>query len=140
MLKNLLSPAIASVDAAALLLRLVFCGLMMYNHAVVKLTLFGESPDSFPDPVGIGASNSFYFVIFAEIICAFMVMFGLFTRLALIPLLITMAVALFRVQWANPLTDKELPLIYLGVFAALMFLGPGKWSVDARMSWLRKWQ
>lgn len=134
----MLSPAIASVDQAALLLRLVFCGLMIYNHAFVKLTLFGESPDSFPDPVGIGSSTSFYFVMFAEIICASLVLIGLFTRFALVPLLVTMSVALFRVQWSNPLTDKELPLLYLGVFVALMLLGPGRWSIDSRLGWQQK--
>jgi len=61
------------------------------------------------------------------------VLIGLFTRLALVPLLATMAVALFKVQWANELTDKELPLLYLVVWVALMLLGPGRWSVDWRI-------
>ena len=135
MVRKLLSTSVWSLDAAALTLRLVFCGLMIYNHAFVKLTLFGESPDSFPDPVGIGSSASFYFVMFAETICAFLVLIGLFTRLSLMPLLATMLVALFRVQWSNPLTDKELPLLYLGVFIALMYIGPGRWSLDSRMNW-----
>ncbi len=133
MIKKILSPDVISVDLAALMLRLTFCGLMIFNHAFIKLTLFGESPESFPDPVGVGASTSFYLVIFAEIICASLVLIGLFTRLALVPLLATMAVALFKVQWANELTDKELPLLYLAVWVALMLLGPGRWSVDWRI-------
>jgi putative oxidoreductase len=133
MLKKLLSPVVFSVNLAALVLRITFCGLMIFNHAFIKLTLFGERPESFPDPLGLGSSTSYYLVIFAEIICASLVLIGLFTRLALAPLLITMMVALFKVQWANELTDKELPLLYLAVWVALMLLGPGRWSVDWRI-------
>ncbi len=133
MIKKMLSPAVFSVDIAALALRLTFCGLMIFNHAFIKLTIFGERPESFPDPVGVGGSTSFYLVIFAEIVCASLVLIGLFTRLALVPLLVTMLVALFKVQWANELTDKELPLLYLAVWVALLLLGPGRWSVDWRI-------
>ena len=139
-LKKMLSRSVGSVDLASLVLRLVFCGLMIFNHAFLKLTLFGERPESFPDPVGIGPSTSFYLVIFAEIICASLVMVGLFTRLALVPLLIAMSVALFRVQWGNDLMDKELPLLYLSVWTALMFLGPGRWSLDSRLKLLEKYR
>ena len=52
--------------------------------------------------------------------------------LALLPLLVTMAVAVFQVQWSNPLADKELPLLYLSVYVAIWLLGPGRVSVDAR--------
>ncbi len=132
MYKKLLSSAPYSLDWAALLMRLVFCGLMVLNHGMMKIALFSESPDSFSDPLGIGARTSYYLVIFAEAICSALVLLGFFTRLALLPLLVTMAVAVFLVQWDNPLADKELPLLYLAVYTAIWLLGPGRFSVDAR--------
>ncbi len=131
MLRNLLYPASLSVDWAALLLRIVFCTLMVYNHGTMKLTLFSEDPDSFPDAVGLGSTTSYYFVVFAEAICSVLVLLGIFTRLALVPLLVTMAVAAFSVNWDNPLTDKELPLLYFSVYGAIFLLGPGRFSLDA---------
>jgi putative oxidoreductase len=127
------SLAVLSTDWAALILRVIFCGLLLYNHAFVKFALFRDNPDSFPDPLGFGAAPSFYLVMFAEMICGALVMLGLFTRPALVPLIITMTVALLRIHWENEITDKELPLLYLAVYGAIFMLGPGRFSVDARM-------
>jgi putative oxidoreductase len=133
MFKKLLSPHPYSLDWAALLMRFVFCSLMVYNHGLMKITLFSESPESFSDPLGMGASASYYLVVFAEGVCAGLVLLGLFTRLALLPLLVTMLVAIFSVNWDNPLTEKELPLLYLSVYVAIWLLGPGRFSLDKRL-------
>jgi putative oxidoreductase len=131
MVKKLLAPAPYSLDWAALLMRLVFCGLMAYNHGLMKISLFSESPESFPDPLGIGSHATYILAIFAEAVCAGLVLLGLFTRLALLPLLVTMAVAAFNVNWDNSLPEKELPLLYLSVYVAIWLLGPGRFSLDA---------
>lgn len=133
MIRRLLTPTPFSFDWAALALRVAFCGLMVYNHGMMKMTLFSESPDSFPDPVGLGASNSYYLAVFAEAVCAGLVLAGFLTRLALLPLLFTMAVAVLVVNWQNPMSDKELPLLYLAVYTAVFLLGPGRFSIDARL-------
>ena len=70
--------------------------------------------------------------VFAEVLCSGLLMVGLFTRLATMPLLITMLVAVFIVHGADPLGKKEPALLYGLVYATLFFTGPGKYSVDGR--------
>lgn len=111
-----------------LILRLVFGGTMMFAHGMGKLM---KGPEGFADPLGIGTMASWGGAVFSEFFCAFAVMLGLAQRLALIPLMFTMAVAALVVHGADPFQKRELALVYLGAYAALFFTGAGKLSVDA---------
>jgi putative oxidoreductase len=132
MLRTLLNSATFSKDIAALILRLTFGGLLLFSHGYMKWTLFSESMDSFPDPVGLGSKFSFFAVIFAETICAALVILGLFTRLALLPMLFTVFIAIFRIHWDSPVSEQELAILYFAVYLAIFLLGPGKYSFDAQ--------
>lgn len=94
------------------------------------MQLFGSDPIQFGDPIGIGVEASLTLTVFSEVICYILIIIGLGTRLASIPLVITMAVAFFIVHGADPLQRKELALIYLIVYLVLFFTGSGKYSLD----------
>ncbi len=55
---------------------------------------------------------------------------GLFTRLAVIPILIAMTVALFKVHHGDIFGAGERAVIYLACSIAILFCGPGRISVD----------
>lgn len=121
-------------DMATLLLRLVFGGFMLYSHGWPKLQkMFSEAPVEFPDPLGIGATISFGLTVFAEFFCAALILIGLKTRLATIPLIITMLVAAFVIHWPDPFGRKEMALIYFCGYLVICLLGPGKYAVDERL-------
>jgi putative oxidoreductase len=130
MLRKFLTSDTFSKDTAALILRLTFGGLLLFSHGYMKWTLFHESVDSFPDPIGIGSKFSFYAVIFSETICAALVMLGLFTRLALLPMLFTLIVAILGIHWDSPVSEQELAILYFAVYLSIFLLGPGKYSLD----------
>lgn len=118
---------------AMLLLRLGAGGLMLVNHGWGKLKNFSTMSAQFGDPIGVGPTVSLALTTFAEFFCAAFIILGLFTRLAAIPLIITMAVAFFIVHkgiYAPGPGSGELALLYFVCFLTILFAGPGKYSVD----------
>lgn len=105
----------------------------MLAHGWMKLANVLDGNFAFADPIGLGTYTSLYLTIFAEVVCAGFLILGLFTRLALIPLMITMIVAFFVVHANDAFQMKELPLTFLGIYLALFFTGPGEISVDAKL-------
>ena len=117
-------------DLGLLAVRLLAGG-MMLTHGIPKIDrLFGEGPVKFADPFGLGPEISLVLVIFAEVACSILVMVGFKTRLATIPLLITMLVAAFYIHGADPFGEKELPLLFFTLFVSLLVSGPGNYAVD----------
>lgn len=120
-----------NTDIAALILRLVAAFAVAYSHGWPKLnTLLGDDPVRFVDPFGLGMAATMSIVMFAEFICAIFVALGLFTRATLIPLLINMTYLVFVHHWPDRFGIKELPLLFLTIWWAIMLLGPGKYSLD----------
>lgn len=118
-------------DGGILLLRLFFGLTMALAHGWPKAQKFAELRFTFPDPLGVGHLASLSLVIFAELLCAAAVAAGLFFRLSLVPLLVTMFVAAFIIHGQDPFQKQELALCYLAAYAALMCTGPGRYSLDS---------
>ena len=110
-----------------LVLRVSICA-MMLTHGLYKLSHFSAMSQNF-DPIGIGGTLSLSLVIFAEVFCSIAVLLGLFTRLATIPLIITMCVATLSYA-GQAFAAKELALLYLSFFIAILIIGPGRYSID----------
>jgi putative oxidoreductase len=113
-----------------LTLRLTFGFIMLASHGSSKLMNFTSMMNNFPDPIGLGNSLSLGMAIFAEVLCALLITLGLFTRLATIPLVVTMLVATFIVHAGQPWMKMELAVIYLLGYLAILFIGPGTLSLD----------
>lgn len=131
-----------------LILRLGMGGYMA-THGWGKVQMIVNNQyDQMGDPIGLGNTLSLVLVTFAEFICAIAVAMGLGTRLAAIPIVFAMGVAAFVVHGSDPWTmgeaaarffakeseswaSKEPALMFAFAFLALVFTGPGKFSVDA---------
>lgn len=129
-------------DFTALILRIGFGAFMLFGHGMGKLKmLLAGGEIGFPSVVGIPPSMSLGLAVFAEFVACIFIILGYKTRLAALPMIITMMVAAFIIHGSDPLflqnanggPSKEPALIYLIGFIAIYLLGSGKYSMDDKL-------
>jgi len=124
-----------SSDAALLILRVWYGASLLALHGWGKLTNFSTMAGQFVDPFGIGKTPSLALAVVGELVCAALLVLGVFTRVAALGAAINMATAFWFAHHAKLVGEGngELPFMYLGAFIALFIAGGGKFSVDAVM-------
>ena len=118
-----------TVSTAALLLRLIFGGLMLV-HGYDKLVNFNATAAQMPNFLGLGQTTTASLVVFAEFFCSIFLILGLFTRLATIPLIICMSYIIFILNSGKILENAETAILFLAGYIAILLIGAGKASVD----------
>ncbi len=116
-------------DFALFVLRVGIGGAMLYSHGIPKILNFTQLSGSFPDPLGVGSTTSLVLAIGAEVVAALALILGFYGRWAAAILTINMAVAAFIFRAGESFADRELAIVYLIPFVALMIAGTGSWSV-----------
>ncbi|HEY0670332.1 MAG TPA: DoxX family protein [Sphingobacteriaceae bacterium] len=115
----------------ALLVARVGIAVLMLTHGIPKLLmLFSTEPVQFPAVLGMSAEFSLGLTVFAEVVCSVFLLLGFVTRLAVIPLAITMLVAALLIHASDPFAVKELAMNYFLAYVVLFFAGSGKYSID----------
>lgn len=117
------------VNFCLLLLRLGL-GVMMLTHGVPKLLNYNQIAPDFFDPFQVSSHVSFVLVLVAEVVCSLFLIFGLFSRLVVIPLIIQMLIVIFVVHMPEGFGRQELAVHYLVGYMIILILGPGKISLD----------
>ena len=103
---------------------------LMIPHGFDKLMNFPKYSKDFMNFMGTGQTASLALLVFAEFFCACFVLLGLFTRLACIPLIIAMTVALVKAHKGLVFSEGEHATLFIIGFLTVLILGPGKISVD----------
>lgn len=123
-----------SVSIALLLLRVISGSAMLMNHGLKKINNFNAIvAKGFADPFHIGVKASLGLTIFAEVFCAGLIIIGLLTRLATLPLIIAMIVALFFAHSGDLYGEGELSGLFLTIFIVIFLVGPGRYSLDKKI-------
>lgn len=114
-----------------LLLRLGLGAAMIYGHGYPKLMKIINGNMEFVDPIGIGEAATLILATITEVVLPILIILGLKTRLASIPVAITMAVAFFIFHASDSFGgSKEMSFLYLIGFVSISLLGPGRYSID----------
>ena len=105
-------------------------GLLLANHGYTKLIKFGTLKERFMNFMHLGSTISLSLIIFAELICGVLLILGLFTRFACIPIIIGMCVVVFVASNGHIFAEGERGMIFLAATITILLCGPGKISVD----------
>jgi putative oxidoreductase len=121
---------LGNTDLAVLFIRVSIASLML-THGLPKLAnLLSGEPVVFASVFGMSQTLSLSLAVFAEVFCSILILIGLGTRFAAIPLIITMAIAAFYIHAADPFSTKEMAVLYLLGFFFVLIVGGGKYSLD----------
>ena len=108
----------------------VSCFMLVHGLGKWQMLMSGADTSQFPDPLGVGHSTSLGLAVFAQVVCSGLLFIGFATRLAVVPLIVTMVIAVFVVHGSQGFQERELAALYLLIYLLLLVTGSGKYSID----------
>jgi len=128
-MKKLFSTRPSHADLGILLLRLIIGGLFTW-HGADALSHYKLYLSMSKSTIGLGASMEFHLVVLSHFICGIFVVLGFLTRLSIIPIFISMAVAFFIAHKGQAFMLKELSFAYMLLCLPVFIFGSGRFSID----------
>lgn len=126
--------AYSVMDMGLLFMRVAAALLLMAVHGLPKLLDWQAQLKQIEDPFGLGPTLTLSFAVFAEVICPVLIIAGVYARLACLPVLAVLAVALVIVHPEWSLEQGQFAWLLVILFGGLAITGPGAWTLP------RLWQ
>ncbi|WP_026995003.1 DoxX family protein [Flectobacillus major] len=99
-------------------------------HGLKKLGIPNGVAEVIPNPYNMPLWINENIALAANLICPILVILGLFTRLATLPILAVTLSGYFIVHGHDSLLVRDIPFMYSLCFLFLTFTGAGKYSLD----------
>ncbi|KPG92417.1 MULTISPECIES: DoxX family protein [Pseudomonas] len=106
---------------------------LLWVHGLPKLLDFTAQLQLIEDPFHLGAHLTLILAIFAEVVCPLLIVAGLLARLACVPILFVLLVALLVVhpQWS--VAEGQFGWLLLILFTTVLIAGPGRLAISVRL-------
>ena len=120
-------------DLGLLFLRVSGGLFLLWVHGLPKLLDFTAQLQLIEDPFHLGAHLTLILAIFAEVVCPLLIVAGLLARLACVPILFVLLVALLVVhpQWS--VAEGQFGWLLLILFTTVLIAGPGRLAISVRL-------
>ncbi|MGP6420979.1 DoxX family protein [Pseudomonas putida] len=120
-------------DVGLLFLRVSGGLFLLWVHGLPKLLDFNAQLQQIEDPFHLGAHLTLCLAIFAEVLCPLLIVAGVLARLACLPILFVLLVALLVVhpQWS--VAEGQFGWLLLILFATVFIAGPGRLALNIRL-------
>ena len=103
-------------------------------HGLKKLGIGVATAEVIPNPLGFPEALNSFMAIAANVYLPFLIIIGLFTRLAALPALAVTATGYFIMHGHDPAAMRDIPFMYSVSMLTIILMGPGKYSVDNYIS------
>lgn len=117
------------IDLGLLFLRLTGSLLLLHVHGLPKIFHFSEELAHIEDPFGFGPYMSLLPAIFAEVFCPLLIILGVATRLACLPIIGVLLVAMLVVHMDWSVAEGQFGWLLLIIFTTIALTGPGRWGL-----------
>jgi len=117
------------VDLGLLFLRVAGSFMLFYVHGLPKILHYGHELTQIEDPFGLGPQLSLWAAILAEFVCPMLIAAGLFTRLACLPIIGVLLIAMLAVHPDWSIAEGQFGWLLLVIFVSIAMCGPGRWRV-----------
>jgi putative oxidoreductase len=119
------SHALTLLGIGLLFMRVSAALLLLQVHGLPKLLNWSTELQRIEDPFGLGASLTLGLAVFAEVLCPLLLILGVYARLACLPVLAVLAVAVVIVHPEWTLEQGQFAWLLIILFAGLALTGPG---------------
>ncbi|MHA4979798.1 DoxX family protein [Pseudomonas extremorientalis] len=121
-------------DLGLLFLRISGALFLLWVHGLPKLLNYSEQLNLIEDPFHLGANITLLLAIFAEVLCPLLIIAGVLVRLACLPILAVLLIALLVVHPEWTLFEGQFGWLLLIIFTTLLISGPGRLVLGQRFS------
>lgn len=121
-------------DLGLLFLRISGALFLLWVHGLPKLLNYSEQLQLIEDPFHLGANITLLLAIFAEVLCPLLIIVGVLVRLACLPILAVLLIALLVVHPEWTLFEAQFGWLLLIIFTTLLISGPGRLVLGQRFS------
>ncbi|MGY2284324.1 DoxX family protein [Pseudomonas gingeri] len=121
-------------DLGWLFLRVSAGLFLLWVHGLPKLLHYSSELQNIEDPFHLGADLTLGLAIFAEVFCPLMIIAGVLVRLACLPILCVLWVALLIVHPQWTIAEGQFGWLLLILFTSLLIAGPGRLALGERLA------
>lgn len=123
-----------SQDLGLLFLRGSGALFLLWVHGVPKLLNYSEQLTQIEDPFHMGAHATLLLAIFAEVLCPLLILAGLLVRLACLPIMAVLLIAMLVVHPEWTVFEGQFGWLLLIIFTSVLIAGPGRLVLSPRFS------
>ncbi|MGN6261750.1 MAG: DoxX family protein [Ralstonia sp.] len=123
------APADTTLHVGLLFLRLTGSALLIAVHGLPKVLHYSQELTRIEDPFHMGAAPTLLLAILSETLCPLLVTLGVLTRLACLPIVATLLVAMLVVHPDWSLAEGQFGWMLLIIFTTVLIAGPGRFSI-----------